>query len=338
MTLTLDQRRALETKAAQLRRSTVDVTYWAGSAHLGGGLSVNDLLTYLYYHGMHVNPADPKDPARDRFLLSKGHCGVALVGVLADLGWLPAEELREFNLTGSRLGMHLDAKKVTGVEASTGSLGHGMSIALGMALAARQLGQTWRTYVVVGDGELNEGSNWEAAMAMAQYRLDNIAVIVDRNRCMIDGPTEQVMGLEPIEDKFAAFGFAVRRIDGHDYAAIDAAFEEAKACAGRPFCIVADTIKACGVDFMAGDYRWHYGAINDDMHAKCVAALDRYAQERLAALAALDAPDVPDAPAALAARGASGTQAEAVAAAHDVPLAAASTAGNAPAGTSGGVA
>lgn len=287
MGLSRDERVALEHKAAQLRRSTVDVTYWAGSAHLGGGLSVNDVLTYLYYHGMQVNPADPKDPTRDRFLLSKGHCGVAYVGVLADLGWIPAEELRTFNLTGSRLGIHLDATKVPGVEASTGSLGHGMSIALGMALAARQLGQSWRTYCVVGDGELNEGSNWEAAMAMAHYRLDNLVVIVDRNRCMIDGPTEDVMGIEPIDAKFAAFGFEVRRVDGHDYDALHEAFEAAKVCSGRPFCIVADTVKANGIDFMAGDYRWHYGAINEDMHGRCVAALEEYAAARLAAV---DAP------------------------------------------------
>lgn len=283
MGLSIDERRTLETKAAQLRRQTVDTTYWAGSAHIGGGLSVNDILTYLYYHHMHIDPADPKNPNRDRFLLSKGHCGVAYVGVLADLGWLPASELKEFNLTGSRLGMHLDAKKIPGVEASTGSLGHGMSIALGFALAARQLGQTWRTYVVVGDGELNEGSNWEAAMAMAHYRLDNLVVVVDRNQCMIDGPTEEVMGLEPIDAKFRAFGFEVRRVDGHDYDALHDAFEEARTHTGQPFCIVADTIKACGVDFMAGDYRWHYGAINDEMHTRCVAALDRYAEQRLAA-------------------------------------------------------
>lgn len=283
MTLSREQRLALETKAAQLRRSTVDVTYWAGSAHIGGGLSVNDVMTYLYYHGMHIDPADPTNPTRDRFLLSKGHCGVAYVGVLADLGWLPAEELKEFNLTGSRLGMHLDAKKLTGVEASTGSLGHGMSIALGMALAARQLGQSWRTYCIVGDGELNEGSNWEAAMAMSHYRLDNLVVVVDRNKCMIDGPTEDVMAIEPIDAKFEAFGVEVARIDGHDYDAIDAAFERAKATTGRPFCVVADTVKACGIDFMAGDYRWHYGAINDEVHERCVAALERYDAQRLAA-------------------------------------------------------
>ncbi len=283
--LSRDERLALETKAAQLRRTTVDVTYWAGSAHIGGGLSVNDLLTYLYYQGMTVNPADPKDPDRDRFLLSKGHCGVAFVGVLADLGWIPEQELKTFNLTGSRLGIHLDARKVPGVEASTGSLGHGMSIALGMALAARQLGQSWRTYCIVGDGELNEGSNWEAAMAMAHYRLDNLVVIVDRNQCMIDGPTEDVMAIEPIDEKFAAFGFAVRRIDGHDFDAIHAAFEEAKTITGQPVCIVADTIKACGIDFMAGDYRWHYGAINDEMHAKCLAALERYDAQRLGGVA-----------------------------------------------------
>ncbi|GAB77175.1 transketolase [Austwickia chelonae] len=276
MRLTSDERLALEEKAAQLRRQTVNTTYWAGSAHIGGGLSVNDLMTYLYYHGMKIDPSDPRAPGRDRFLLSKGHCGVAYVGVLADLGWLPAEELREFNLTGSRLGMHLDAKKVPGVEASTGSLGHGMSIAVGFGLAARQLGQGWRTYVVVGDGELNEGSNWEAAMSMAHFRLDNVVVVVDRNRCMIDGPTESVMALEPVEDKFASFGFEVRRIDGHDYDAIHEAFEVAKSTRGRPFCVVADTVKACGVDFMAGDYRWHYGAINDEVRDRCLESLDRY--------------------------------------------------------------
>lgn len=288
MPLTTQDLVALERKAHQLRRSTVDTTYWAGSAHIGGALSANDLLTYLYYHHMHINPADPKDPTRDRFLLSKGHCGVGFVGVLADLGWLPAEELKEFNLTGSRLGMHLDAKKVPGVEASTGSLGHGMSIGVGMALAARQLSQPWRTFVIVGDGELNEGSNWEAAQSIAQFALTNMVVVVDRNRCMIDGPTEDVMGLEPLDEKFAAFGFEVRRVDGHDFRALDAAFEEARAAANtpgaKPFAIVADTIKANGVDFMSGDYRWHYGAIDSDVHARALASLDSYAAARLAAL------------------------------------------------------
>lgn len=288
MPLTRDQRIALENKAHELRQQLVDTTFWAGSAHLGGSLSVMDVMTYLYYHAMRVDRSDPDWPDRDRFVLSKGHCGVGYVGVLADLGWLDREDLKDFNLTGSKLGMHLDAAKVRGVEASTGSLGHGLSISLGMALAARHLGQDWLTYCVLGDGELNEGSNWEAAMAAAHFHATNLVTLVDRNRCMIDGPTEDVMALEPLDAKFAAFGFEVRRIDGHDFDAIDAAVEEAKAGAadpaGKPFAIVCDTVKANGIDFMAGDYRWHYGAINNEMHARCKSALADYHANRVAAV------------------------------------------------------
>lgn len=279
----------LERTATVLRKLTVNTTFWAGSAHIGGALSAMDLLTYLYFRGMNYSREDPEWPDRDRFLLSKGHCAVGHVAVLAELGWIPKEDLKTFNLTGSYLGMHLDSAKVRGVEASTGSLGHGLSIALGMALAARHQDMRWLTYCLLGDGECNEGSVWEAAMAIAHYRANNLITIVDRNKCMIDGPTEDVMALEPLDEKFAAFGFEVRRIDGHDFLAIDAALSEARANAehktGKPFAIIADTVKAEGVDFMAGDYRWHYGAIDQAMNDRCQTALDEHGVRRLAAVA-----------------------------------------------------
>lgn len=288
MPLTRDERMALEDKAHQLRRTTIDTTYWAGSAHIGGALSAMDVMTYLYYRGMNYHRDDPEWAERDRFLLSKGHCAVGHVGILADLGWLPYEDLKEFNLTGSKLGMHLDAAKVTGVEASTGSLGHGLSIGLGMALAARHQGKDWMTYVVMGDGECNEGSVWEAAMAIGHYDVNNLVTIVDRNKCMIDGPTEDVMSLEPLDDKFGAFGFETHRVDGHDYDALHAAIESAKANRGiegaKPTAIVADTVKANGIEFMAGNYKWHYGAINEDLHDQCLEALDRFHEQRVAAV------------------------------------------------------
>jgi len=265
--------RQLQEKARQLRCAMVDVTVWAGGAHIGGALSMADVLTALYYHYLTIRPEEPGWPERDRFVLSKGHGGVGLSCVLADKGYFDKELLKEFNHFKSPFGMHLDGLKVPGVDASTGSLGHGLSMAVGMALGARFQKQTWRTYCLLGDGECNEGSVWEAAMAAHHYKLDTLTAFVDRNRMMIDGLTEEVMSLEPLADKWQAFGWSVREIDGHDYAQIGAAIEDAQATPGVPSVIICKTVKGKGVDFMENQVKWHYGSIDSELAAKAKASI-----------------------------------------------------------------
>jgi len=265
MALTKQEWLALEAKAFKLRMDLLETTNMAGSGHIGGGSSVMDIMTILYYKFMNIKIEDPNWEDRDRFILSKGHAGIAYAPLLCDLGWNDPEQLKTFNLTGSKMGIHLDSNKVVGVDASTGSLGHGLSIGVGTALAARLKGKSFKTYVVLGDGELNEGSNWEAAMSAAQYKLgSSLITIVDRNGAMIDGMTEDIMGLEPLVDKFEAFGFNTLRIDGHSFPQLAAALENALATEDKPTCIIADTVKAQGFGAKAGDYRWHYGAMDDE--------------------------------------------------------------------------
>ncbi len=273
MPLSADQIRKLQDKARQLRCDMVDVTVWAGGAHIGGALSMADVLTALYYHYLDVRPDEPDWQERDRFVLSKGHGGVGLAPVLADKGYFDKELLKEFNHFKSPFGMHLDGNKVKGVDASTGSLGHGLSMALGMALGARFQKQAWRTYCLLGDGECDEGSVWEAAMAAAHYKADNLTAFVDRNHMMIDGLTEDVMSLEPLADKWRAFGWDVREIDGHDFAQIGEAIEGAQAKQGAPTVIICDTVKGKGVDFMEGEVKWHYGSIDSELAAKAKASI-----------------------------------------------------------------
>lgn len=280
MGLNLEELRRLEAKANELRHVTVDTVLNAGSGHIGGAMSVMDIMTILYYRFMRIKKEDPHWQDRDRFILSKGHAGIGFVSILADIGYLEREQLKTFNLTGSDLGIHLDCNKAPGVDASTGSLGHGLSIALGMALAARQLNKDFITYCVLGDGECNEGSVWEAAMAVSHYNATNLITFVDRNRCMIDGDTEDVMKLEPFAAKWRAFGFDTLEIDGHSFVELNDAIEHALK-AEKPVAIICNTIKGCGIDFMAGDFRWHYGAINAELAEKCHASLDRYYQTRL---------------------------------------------------------
>jgi len=274
----------LEKKADELRGLCLQTTFDAGSGHIGGGLSVMDILTVLYHKVMKIDLKNPNWEDRDRMVMSKGHSGIAHASVLADLGYFDKKELKTFNLTGSKLGIHLDSMKVPGVDASTGSLGHGLPMALGIALGARVLGKDWMTYCILGDGECNEGAIWEAAMAITHFKATNLVTIVDRNKCMIDGLTEDVMALEPFADKWRAFGFDVIEVNGHDIPALCAALEKAKAGAkggGKPVLILADTVKGEGVDFMAGDYRWHYGAIDDGMYKKAQESLAAYAKKRL---------------------------------------------------------
>lgn len=284
MTLSKEQLIQLEKKAHQLRQTIVDTVYHAGSGHLGGALSMIDAATLLYYHRMNIDRTDPAWPDRDRFIMSKGHAGIGFVSILADLGYIKHEDLKTFNLTGSKLGIHLDATKVSGVDASTGSLGHGLSIALGMAAAARMTGKSFITYCMLGDGECNEGAVWEAAMAIGSRNQHNLITLIDRNHAMLDGNTEDVMRLEPFQDKWESFGFHAVTVNGHDFAAIDQAIGAALARHDKPSCIILDTVKGAGVDFAAGDYRWHYGAINQELAEKAKASLAVYHKERLAAL------------------------------------------------------
>jgi len=273
MPLSPEEIRSLQAKARQLRCDMVDVTVWAGGAHIGGALSMTDVLTALYYHYLNVKPAEPGWPERDRFVLSKGHGGVGLAAVLADKGYYSKDLLKEFNHFKSPFGMHLDGNKVPGVDASTGSLGHGLSMSVGMALGARFQKQTWRTYCLLGDGECNEGSVWEAAMAAHHYKVDTLTAFVDRNHMMIDGRTEDIMSLEPLAEKWKAFGWEVREIDGHDYAQIGAAIEGAQAAKGAPTVIICTTVKGKGVDFMEDQVKWHYGSIDSELAAKAKASI-----------------------------------------------------------------
>ena len=283
MPLTKAEWLALEKKANELRNLCLDTTYWAGSGHIGGGLSVMDILTVLYYKYMNIKVEDPKWDDRDRFILSKGHAGIAYAPVLCDKGFNDKEMLKTFNLSGSKMGMHLDSNKVVGVDASTGSLGHGMSIAVGTALAARLLGKDYKTYVVLGDSECDEGSNWEAAMSASHYKVTNMISFVDRNKCMIDGRTEDVMKLEPFCDKWTAFGFIVKEIDGNNIKelceAIDFALENKT---DKPVMIVCNTLKGCGIDFIEDNYLWHYGAFDDEKYHKAKDALAASYAKRVA--------------------------------------------------------
>lgn len=274
--------RSLEETANRLRKLTLDTVNWAGGGHIGGAMSSMDVLTVLYHHVLNFSAEKKDDPGRDRFVLSKGHIGVGMAPVLADLGCFPMEWLQDFSRILSPLGMHLDAGKVPGLEASTGSLGHGLSLAVGMALGARYQGQTWRTYCLMGDAETDEGSIWEAAMSAAHYRIDSLCAIVDVNHAMIDGMTTDVMNLEPYPDKWRAFGWNVIEVSGSDIPALVDAFEKAEATKGAPSVILMDTVKGEGIDFMEGDYTWHYGSVDEAKYEAGAASLERHLQKRLA--------------------------------------------------------
>lgn len=271
----------LEDKAHQLRHLCLDTIVFAGSGHVGGSLSAMDIMTVLFHKHLNIDPKNPQWPDRDRFVLSKGHCGVGFAPVLADKGYFDQGLLEEYNHTGSPLGMHLDSTKVPGVDASTGSLGHGLPIALGMALACRVTGKDYMTYCLIGDGECDEGVIWEAAMSISHYKVTNLITFVDRNRCMMDGKTEDIMKLEPFSDKWKAFGFHVLEIDGHDINAINEAIEKAKETKDKPTVIIANTIKGCGVHFMEDNYRWHYGGLDEGKLKEAKDSLDSYYNKRV---------------------------------------------------------
>ncbi|MFZ5565005.1 MAG: transketolase [Thermodesulfobacteriota bacterium] len=275
MALTQQELTLLSDKAYQARRDVVDITGWSGGAHIGGGLSVVDMLIILYYKYMKVDPKNPGWEDRDRLILSKGHAGVAYAPILARKGYFDFDLLKEFNKFKSPFGMHLDGNKVRGVDVSTGSLGHGLPIAVGMALGARLQKKSWTTYCVLGDGECNEGSVWEAAMAASHFKLTNLVTFVDRNRLMIDGATEEVMGLEPFIDKWKAFGFIVKQVNGHDFNALADAIEYARSEKSGPVVIMADTVKGKGIDFMENQVKWHYGGLDTELIEKARKSLDR---------------------------------------------------------------
>ncbi len=275
MPLTKEERQKLYAQAKQLRKDIVDVTNWAGGAHIGGGLSVIDILTILYFKYLNINPKDPCWEDRDRLILSKGHAAVAYAPVLARRGFFDVEQLKTFNKFKSPFGMHPDSCKVCGCDASTGSLGHGLSMVVGMALGARVLGKALKVYCVLGDGECNEGTVWEAMMAAAQFKLTNLITIIDRNGLMIDGPTEKVMGIEPLEEKLAAFGMEVVNVDGHDMDALSEGIDKALAAQAKPVAILANTVKGKGVDFMENQVPWHYGSVDAALKEKAHASIEK---------------------------------------------------------------
>jgi transketolase len=248
---------SLEATAREIRRDIIRMTYLAGSGHPGGSLSVTDLLTALLFHEMRIDPARPEWPERDRLVLSKGHAAPALYAALAHRGFLPTEELLTLRRLGSRLQGHADRGKLPAVEASTGCLGQGVGMAVGMALDARLAGRSNSVYAILGDGECQAGPTWEALMAGGHFRLSRLVVLLDRNGLETDGPTESIMGIEPIADKFRAFRYRTVEIDGHSFPQILAALAEARRSTEGPTAIVAKTVKGKGVSFMEGKSAWH---------------------------------------------------------------------------------
>jgi len=273
MPLALNEKQLLLDTARSLRLTIVDVMAWSGGAHIGGSLSIADILTILYFKYLNVDPKNPQWEGRDRFVLSKGHAAAGYIPVLAKKGYFPEEELKSFNHFGSPFAMHPDSNKVIGCDVSTGSLGHGLSIAAGLGLGGRYLKKGYRTVCLLGDGECCEGSVWEAAMSIAHYKLTNVITVVDRNRLMIDGPTEEVMSLEPFADKWRAFGFDVMEIDGHDFDQLDAAFAKAWNASEKPALILADTVKGKGVDFMENNVVYHYASGDSALCEKARASI-----------------------------------------------------------------
>ncbi len=275
MPLEAAERQELKNKARKIREEIVLVTESCGGSHLGTALSQTEVLTLLYFKMMKIDPKNPQMEDRDRFVLSKGHGGVGHAVVLAEAGYFPRADLDDFNKTGSRFGMHLDGNKVEGVDASTGSLGHGLGIAVGMAMGARLKGADWWTYCMIGDGESNEGSIWEAAMSAAHHKVTNMTLFLDRNKLMIDGPTEEVMGLEPLAKKWEAFGWNVIEVDGHDFDQIYDGIEASKKEKEKPTVLICNTIKGKGVDFMEDKVQWHYAGLDSAMTQQALEAIRR---------------------------------------------------------------
>lgn len=263
----------LENISKQIRRNVIEEVYSANSGHPGGALSIADILTVLYFNQMNINSEKPHDENRDRFILSKGHASAALYAVLAEKGYFPKEDLKTFRKINSYLQGHPDMKHIPGVDMTTGSLGQGLSAANGMAMAAKIDKKDIRVYCLVGDGEIEEGQIWEAAMTSSKYKLDNLCLIVDNNNLQIDGTIEEVMSSYPIDEKFKSFGFNVINIDGHNCEQIIKAFESARNCKGKPTVIIAKTIKGKGVSFMENKVEWHGKAPKEEQYVKAMEEL-----------------------------------------------------------------
>ena len=264
---------ALRAKALEVRLGALKAVFSAGCGHPGGSLSIADILTYLYFKEMNIDPENPRYEDRDRFVLSKGHTAPTLYSVLAHRGYFSVEELPTLRRIDSRLQGHPDMKGVPGVDMSTGSLGLGISAACGMALSAKADKKNYRVYTAIGDGESEEGQVWEAAMFAAHYHLDNLVAVLDLNGLQIDGKITEVMNPTPHDEKFRAFGWHVICINGHDFGEIERAFEEAKTVKGKPTVIIASTVKGCGVSFMEDKCEWHGQAPNAEQYEQAVREL-----------------------------------------------------------------
>ena len=260
----------LEKLAKKIRLGIIDEVYYGKSGHPGGSLSIADIMTVLYFDEMNIDNENPNWEDRDRLVLSKGHCSPALYAALAYRGYFPIEDLKTFRNINSYLQGHPDKKNIPGVDMSTGSLGQGLSVANGMAISAKLNNKNYRVYCILGDGEIEEGQIWEAAMSSSKYKLDNLCVIVDNNNLQIDGTIDEVMSSKPIDDKFRSFGFEIIKIDGHNIEEIKSAFEVAKNVKEKPVCIIAKTIKGKGVKYMENKVDWHGKAPNEDEYKQAI--------------------------------------------------------------------
>jgi transketolase len=270
-TLSDTEHRRLREVALRVRCGILRVVHESGSGHVGAALSQADVLVALYERYLRIDPAHPRADERDRFVLSKGHGGLGLAVILAERGFIRPEELASFGRSGSALGMHMDHRRVPGIEHATGSLGHGLGIAVGMAIGAKLQRLPSRTYCLLSDGECYEGSTWEAALAAPAHAVGRLVAIIDRNRLTMDGFTETEVPLEPLVDKWRAFGWRVLPCDGHDFRSICAAFDAAIAAEDQgPAVLVASTVKGKGVDFMEDQPKWHYGALDSEMYARAM--------------------------------------------------------------------
>ena len=266
-------KKRLSIAATKIRMAVIEGTFHAKSGHPGGSLSIADTLAYLYFKEMNVDPKNPHWENRDRLVLSKGHTAPALYGALALKGYFLMDEIKHLRHTGAMLQGHPDMKGTPGVDMSSGSLGQGISAACGMALAGKLDNASWRVYTLLGDGEIEEGQVWEAAMFAAHKKLDNLCVVVDNNGLQIDGPVDQVNSPYPIPEKFAAFGFNVIVVDGHDFDQLEAAFDAARACKGKPTAIIQHSVKGKGVSFMENQVGWHGTAPNQEQYETAMAEL-----------------------------------------------------------------
>ena len=270
-----ERKKFLGHTANEIRKSILTEVFSANSGHPGGSLSIADILAYLFYEKMNIDPKNPDDPNRDRFVLSKGHTAPALYAVLAEKGFFPKEDLKTFRHSASYLQGHPDMKGTPGVDMTTGSLGLGVSAACGMAKSAKIFGKNYRVYAVLGDGELGEGQVWESAMFACHYKLDNLCLFIDWNGLQIDGPITEVMNSTPIDKKYEAFGFNVINIDGHNFDEIDGAVKKAEECKGRPTAVICKTTKGKNVSFMENKAEWHGTAPNKEQYEQAMDELGK---------------------------------------------------------------